>query len=117
MRFMGKKSNLKLLVRRPIKLASFYGFPLLVLTVGCVLDAVTTLSFLRIYGPAAEVHPVAQYVFYMLPPEVGAPLAKLVQFGAAVLVANVWRFWTGWLFLLAGSLYVLASASNYFGWL
>jgi hypothetical protein len=114
MRFMGKKSNLKLLVRRPIKLARFYWVSLVVLTVGCALDAITTMGFLRVYGGAAEVHPVAQYLFFMLPPEVGAPLAKLAQFVAAILVANVWRFWTRWLLLLAGVLYTLAAISNHF---
>ena len=52
-----RKSNLWLLVRRPLAFWRIYRPALLIMLVGGLLDGVTTLCVLHRYGPDAELHP------------------------------------------------------------
>ena len=109
------KTNLRLLVRRPLVLARKYRWPLLALLVGAALDAVTTYVNLRRFGLEIEVHPAARLFWQICGTSaVAVALAKLVQAACAAFVACFWRTWCGWLMLAAGVLYALAAVSNHF---
>jgi hypothetical protein len=113
-RLLPRRTALPLLVRHPRAFASRYRWALLVLLAGAVADAVTTFHNLRIYGPAVEVHPAHRFVYELLPPAVGAPVAKALQLGFVLFVAAWWRPWCGALLAGCGLLYTLAALSNHF---
>lgn len=117
MRFLGRKSNMKILLRRPGLFASKYRWPLALLVAGSVADAITTVNFMQEYGTGPEVHIVGRLVAETLGIVPGIIIAKTVQASVAVLVGSLWRWWCGWLIALAGLLYILASLSNHFHWL
>lgn len=112
------KTNLRILLYRPRTFLRVYRWPLAVLAVGAVLDAVTTYRVVSVYGPESELHPAARLVFDILgtSPYVVA-FVKVVQCGFACFVTAFWRRWCGWLLVLAGALYALASLNNHFLWL
>jgi len=117
MRLLGKKSNLRLLFRRPGAILCRYWPVIALLVVGATADAVTTYNFLVKYGPSEEVHPVQQIIFQILPPLPGVIFAKLAQSVFVVLVACCFRGWTTWLILLTGLLYAAGAACNHYGWM
>ncbi|HOD82394.1 MAG TPA: hypothetical protein PKG77_13325, partial [Phycisphaerae bacterium] len=60
------KTNLRILIYRPGTFLRFYRWPLVVLAIGAVLDAVTTYRNVSAYGPAAEIHPAARLLWEIL---------------------------------------------------
>jgi len=112
------KSNIRLLSRRPGLFVRIYKWPLVVLIIGSVLDAVTTSRMLGRYGPEAEIHPAGQVFVEVFGASLPAALvAKFIQMAFAIFVAALWRKWCGWILFICGVLYTLAAASNHFGWL
>ena len=112
-----RHSDLPLLVRHPAKFAHRYRWALLVLLIGTTADVVTTYINVRRYGAGIEVHPAQQVVDRLVGPTVGVPLAKLIQLAFVLFVAAWWRPWCKWLLTTCGVLYLVAAASNHFGWL
>ena len=109
------KTNLRLLVRRPLLLADKYRWPLAVLMVGTALDGITTYVNLRRFGLEIEVHPVVRLFWQIFGTSaLTVGVAKGFQAVLAAFVACFWRTWCGWLMLLAGLLYTLAAISNHF---
>jgi len=109
------KTNLRLLVRRPILLVRKYRWPLAVLVVGATLDGITTYINLSRFGLEIEVHPVIRLFWQIFGTSaLAVGLAKVGQAAIAAFVACFWRAWCGWLMLLAGALYTLAAVSNHF---
>jgi len=109
------RSNLRILVRRPLVFMRVYKWPLAILLIGSLLDAVTTYRNLRLSGPEAEVHPawrIFTQIFGVTP--VTVAIGKALQAGCAVFVGSLWRRWCGVLLTLAGILYTLGAISNYF---
>lgn len=84
------------------------------LLIGASCDLFTTLWNLRQYGPAIEVHVVQRWLSHWLGVDAGVPLAKVIQLSFVLLVAAWWRPWCRWIVLTCGTLYFLASISNYF---
>jgi hypothetical protein len=122
MRILGRKSNLKLLYRRPGALLARHWCVLLVLVIGASWDAWTTIQFVGRHGPEEEVHPVAMIFFklalYVLhSPALVVAVGKLVQVVFVILVAAIFRGWTGILMVSCGLLYLLAGFVNHFGWM
>jgi len=111
------KNNLRLLSRRPLLLARKYRWALLVLLAGALLDMLTTIRFMRQFGPEAEVHPGIRMMGEVFGPALGVPLGTVLKVSAAVFVAALWRRGCAALLMLCGALYALGAASNHFGWL
>ncbi len=111
------QTAIRVLVLHPFEFRNAYRWPLFILVLGAFLDGITTYRFLQTLGPAAEVHPVQQWLFTLLPPLPGILLAKSGQVLCTVLLAAWWQPWCRWMMLACGSLYTLAAASNHFGWL
>ncbi len=116
MKFLGRKSNLRLLCRRPLLFARAYWWALAVLAIGALLDAVTTYQFLAKYGPDEELRPDVRLVLRIMPVWAGPFFAKLVQSAFVIFVAAIWRGWCKWLIAICGVFYCLAAASNAFNW-
>lgn len=116
-RLAPRRTNVRILLRRPMVFVRSYRAPLALLVTGGVLDAMTTYEAVYHLGPEVEVHPVQRIMFAMLGPGLGVSAAKLAQVGFAVLVASWWRPWCGWILAACGILYGLAAVSNHFGWL
>ncbi len=108
------KTNLPLLLRRPLLFARFYWWPLLFLLTGAILDGLTTYANVRDYGAAVEAHPIGRMAMETLGPAWGTSLGKGAQFLAAVFVASLLRFWCRWLLLLCGVIYAVAAYLNHF---
>jgi hypothetical protein len=116
-RLWGWKDNLRILLRRPGVFIRKYRWPLGLLLLGGVLDAVTTVELLSVWGPEAELHPCGRWLARWFGVAAGISVGKTVQMAFAVFVAALWRRWCGWFMALCGVLYALAAASNHFGWL
>ncbi len=108
------KSNLRLLLRRPMVVVKVYACPLTILLVGAMLDVITTIRNINLYGSETEVHLAVRTVIEMFGPVSGMCIGKIVQLTAAIVVACFWRRWCGWLMVIAGVFYALAAVSNYF---
>lgn len=117
MPFLPARTEIPTLARRPAAFARRYWVPLLLLVVGATADAVTTYRNVARLGAGIEVHPVQRFVFEVLGPAAGVPVAKVLQVGFVLLVAAWWRPWCGWVLALCGALYGLAAANNHFLWL
>jgi len=111
-----RHTDLPLLAKRPLTFAHRYRWPLLLLLLGAVADAVTTYINLswRQFNASVEVHPVQRMVFEVFGAALGVPLAKLIQLAFVLFVAAWWRPWCGWVLSVCGTLYLLAAISNYF---
>lgn len=116
MRIVPRKTNIRLLYRRPGVLLRKYWWPFAVLLAGAVADAWTTYSLVALYGPEVETHVVQRWCSELLGVTAGVPLAKLGQVAFVLLVAAWWRRWTTLILILCGLLYALAACSNYFLW-
>ena len=109
------RSNLPLLVRRPLLFARAYRWPLAVLAVGAVADAATTHDVLSSYGAGVELHPVQRLFAHLFGTSAAAVAGmKLVQTAFVVFVAALWRRWCAAVMVLCGVLYALAAVSNHF---
>lgn len=108
------KSNLRILLRQPATFARAYRVPLLVLAIGAVLDAATTVVQAVRYGPRIESHPAQRFVIEIAGPITGPVLAKIIQLVFVLLVASLWCKWCGWILLICGLLYTAAAVSNHF---
>jgi hypothetical protein len=116
-RILPRRTNLRLLLRRPGVFARRYLWLILMLFTAATADAITTYRNARAYGSEIELHPVQRLVQATLGPEVGVPLAKLIQLAFVIVVAAWWRPWTRWLLGICAALYALAALSNHFHWL
>jgi len=103
-----------LLLTQPLEFRNRYRWPLVVLLIGASCDLFTTLWNLREYGPGIELHVPQRMLSEWFGVEIGVPLAKAGQLIFVLLVAAWWRPWCKWVLMLSGSLYLLASVSNYF---
>src|SRR4051794_33196293 len=117
MDFIPRHSDLSLLAKHPAKFAHRYRWALLVLLAGATADAVTTYLNVRPYGPDIEAHPVQRFVYKLVGPAVGVPLAKLIQVGFVLFVAAWWRPWCQWVIATCGVLYLVAALFNHFHWI
>ena len=113
-RFLPRDSALPLLLTQPLEFRNRYRWPLVVLLIGASCDLFTTLWNLREYGPGIELHVPQRMLSEWFGVEIGVPLAKAGQLIFVLLVAAWWRPWCKWVLMLCGSLYLLASVSNYF---
>ena len=111
------KTNLRILLRRPMALVRAYRWSLLVLLVGATLDTVTTMNFMYRDGTAGELHPAMRMMAEELGVAMGVPFATLVRLAFVVFVAAFWRRWCRAVLIISGVLYALAAASNHFHWL
>jgi hypothetical protein len=116
-KILPRKTNLRLLWRRPGIFLRCYFNVLLALLLASALDAVTTYRNASEYGVEIELHPVQRLVQAMLGPELGVPAAKAIQLGFVVLMAAWWRPWTRLILAVCAGLYLLAGLSNHFHWL
>lgn len=122
MRILGKKSNLRLLYRRPGALLCRYRCVLMLLLIGAAWDAWTTIQFVGRYGADEELHPAAMFFFklalYVLhSPAVVVAVGKFIQVVFVIAVAAIFRGWTSILIASCGTLYLLAGCANHFGWM
>jgi hypothetical protein len=113
----GFRTNLHVLTRRPLVFIRKYRLPLAILLVGSVLDAITTMRFMLIYGVEEELHPAGRIIADVLGVGAGIAIGCAVRLGFVVVVAAIWRKWCGCLMVVCGVLYALAAASNHFGWM
>jgi len=111
------RTNVRLLLRRPHTLLRPYRWPLALLAVGTILDTVTTMGFMYSTGISGELHPAMRMMAEEFGVALGVPLASLVRVAFVVFVACLWRRWCPWVLSVCGVLYLLAAASNHFGWL
>lgn len=111
------RSELPLLVTRPVEFARRYWIPLTILLLGALSDAITTLVNLRAYGTEIEVHFVQRWVSDLVGVNAGVPLAKIIQLAFVIFVAAWWRPWCGAILIACGVLYSIAAMNNYFLWL
>ncbi len=109
-----RNSDLPLLLVHPLSFRTRYRWPLVILLLGASCDYFTTLWNLRTYGPDIELHVPQRMLSQLFGVEIGVPLAKIAQLFFVFLVAAWWRPWCKWILMLCGSLYLLASISNYF---
>jgi hypothetical protein len=116
-RLIPASSELPLLVREHRAFAGRYRWPLLFLAIAATADAVTTMRNLQLYGPSVEVHPAHRIIYELFTPEIGAPLAKLMQLGFVLFVAAWWKPWCRALLWLCAAMYAFAALSNHFQWL
>jgi hypothetical protein len=112
-----RRTNLRLLWRRPGRLAFAYWPALAALGLAALADGLTTWHNLRQFGPEVELHPAQRIVSHILGVTAGVPVAKLIQLGFVVAVACWWRPWCAWLLWGCAALYALAALSNHFHWL
>ena len=117
MKLISWETHLPLLCKQPKEFARRFRWPLVILGIGALLDAITTMEFLCFFGADSEIHLPQRWVCQMLGVIPGVPIAKALQVAFAVLVAAAWRKWTPWLMGLCGILYTLAAASNHFRWI
>jgi hypothetical protein len=113
-RVLPRDTVLPLLLTRPLRFRDRYRWFLLWLLIGASCDLFTTLWNLRTYGPAIEVHIVQRWLSHGLGVDAGVPIAKAIQLMFVLLVAAWWRPWCKWILGICGTLYLLASISNYF---
>jgi hypothetical protein len=111
---LSRDSALPLLMQRPLAFRDRYRWYLLWLLIGASCDLFSILWNLRQYGPSIEVHIVQRWLSHWLGVEAGVPIAKVIQLAFVLLVASWWRPWCRWILLTCGTLYFLASISNYF---
>ncbi len=116
-RFLPRRTNLILLLRRPGSVFCAYRAPLFFLCLAALADGITTLANMRLYGIETELHPVQRLFSQILGVNAGVPLAKATQLAFVILVACWWRPWCNWLLWGCASLYAFATMSNHFLWL
>jgi hypothetical protein len=109
-----RDSELPLLITHPLQFRNRYRWFLLWLLIGASCDLFTTLWNLRTYGPGIEVHVVQRWLSHWFGVDAGVPIAKVIQLVFVLLVAAWWRPWCKWILGICGTLYLLASISNYF---
>jgi membrane-bound metal-dependent hydrolase YbcI (DUF457 family) len=108
------RTNLPLLIHRPLTFIAAYKWGLLVLLVGSVLDAVTTYANVHPFGPRSELHPAARILWEIVGVSpFTVALSKTVQALCAVFAAAVFRRWCPWILWTAGVLYALAAVNNH----
>lgn len=122
MRVLTRKSNLRLLIRRPAAFVGAYRWGLLILLAGATWDAYTTIQFVTNHGAQEELHPVARLFFqiflHFLPyPVLAVAVGKIVQVLFVMFVSAIWRGWCNAILVACGILYLLAGCSNHFGWM
>lgn len=108
-----RKTNMLLLVGHPMAFARKYWWALAILTIGTLTDGITTYLTVGQLGPANEMNPVQRPFFQLVGVTAGIPLAKLMQFVAALVVGAWWAPWTAWVLTLAGLIYGAAALSNH----
>jgi hypothetical protein len=116
-KFLPRKTNLILLMRRPGLLMRAYRFPMLFLAIGALADVITTYNNLALYGTEVEVHLPQRIISEIFGMKAGVPLAKIIQLAFVILVACWWRPWCGFILCACGLLYTFAALSNHFLWL
>ena len=107
-----RKSNLWLLVHRPLAFCSIYWRAMVVMFVGGSLDGLTTLWVLGKYGAGAELHPAMWLAASILGVELGVPVAALAKMGFAVFAAATFRRWCRWILVVFGVLSALGAVHN-----
>jgi len=107
------KSNLWLLIHRPLVFAWIYWWPLAIMFAGGLLDGITTWRILRRFGAGPELHPAMWLVARILGVRFGVPLAMLAKMGFAVFTAAIWRGWCRWILVLFGVLGALGAIHNH----
>jgi hypothetical protein len=112
--FLPRDTALPLLLNHPLAFRNRYRWALAWLMIGATCDLFTTLWNLREYGSEIEVHIVQRWLSDWLGVDVGVPLAKGIQLVFVLLVAAWWRPWCRWILGVCGTLYLVASISNYF---
>jgi hypothetical protein len=112
-----RRTNLRILLRRPGALLGRYRWALAVLVIGAAADFATTYRNMRQFGPEVELHPAQRMVSEVLGVTAGVPVAKLIQLAFVIGVACWWRPWCGPLMAVCGLVYAAAAVSNHFRWL
>lgn len=108
------KTNLRILIRRPRVFLRCYRWPITLLLIGVLLDTVTTMRNLYLFGPEAEFHPAIRTAVEEYGVSLGVPVGSLVRVGFVVFAAALWRRTCGLLLTVCGLLYLAAAISNYF---
>ena len=113
MPILPRRTNWRILLRRPWVLLRAYAWPLGILSIGALLDVLTTYKNVRQYGPEVEVHLVQRLVMSTLGPALGVFAAKAIQLFFVVAVATWWRPWCAPLLISCGLLYTAAAINNW----
>ena len=113
MPFLPRRTNWLIFLRRPRVLLRAYAWPLGMLSVGALLDVLTTYHNVRQYGPEVEMHLVQRFVMSTLGPAVGVFTAKAIQLIFVIAVATWWRPWCTALLITCGVLYTAAAINNW----
>jgi len=85
--------------------------------IGAMLDTLTTINFMNLYGTEGELHPAMRMMSEEFGVVTGVCVGTLVRLTFVIFVAAIWRGWTWTILWICGLLYCLAAASNHFQWL
>ena len=111
------KTRWPMLIRQPIEFASVYRWPLVLLLVGVTLDTLTTISCMLQWGVEVELHLAMRAMAEEYGIVGGVIIGSCIRVVFVLFVASAWRVACGWILSVCGCLYILASASNHWGWL
>lgn len=111
------KSNLRILAYKPWLFIRVYRWPLIILLIGALLDTITTMNSMSLYGTDDELHPGIRVMVEQYGITFGMPIGTIVRLGFVLFVAAIWRRWCWWVLTICGILYILAAMSNHFLWL
>ena len=111
------KTRWPMLIGQPVEFASVYRWPLVVLLVGVSLDTLTTIACMTRWGVEAELHLAMRAMAEEYGAVWGVIIGSCIRMVFVLFVASAWRTACGWILSVCGCLYILASASNHWGWL
>ena len=111
------KSNLRILAYKPWLFIRVYRWALVILLIGALLDTITTMNSMSLYGTDDELHPGIRVIVQQYGITFGMPIGTIVRLGFVLFVAAIWRRWCWWVLTICGILYTLAAMSNHFLWL
>lgn len=84
----------------------------LIFVITLFMDAISTIHFMRMVGPEAELHPAVRMVSYLFGPVVGPILAVFGKAIAMVLVLFYLKRWAPVVLTVSSVLYLLAFFYN-----
>ncbi len=89
-----------------------YWIWLFLLAVAAIADMLSTVFFMVIDGPQAELHPLIRLISMVLGPVTGPVVGKLFQFATVIVVTVFLRRWALYIFVVVIILYAWAAAYN-----
>jgi hypothetical protein len=111
------RSRWPMLIGHPVRFASVYRWPLVLLLVGVTLDTLTTIACMMRWGLEAELHLAMRSMAEEYGIVEGVIIGSCIRVIFVLFIASWWRVACGWILAVCGCLYMLASASNHWGWL